>query len=158
MCIRDRYVDSPLATSSTEVFRENMDIFDEETQQVIQSGDNPLDFPGLKFTQSVDESKALNESDEPCIIISASGMCEVGRIKHHLKHNIWNPKSTILFVGYQAPGTLGRKIVDGAEKVKIFGEEFTVKARVEYIDCLLYTSCHGQYPHGQKGCDRCGGH
>ena len=128
------YVDSPLATSATEVFRENMDIFDEETQKVIQSGDNPLDFPGLKFTQSVDESKALNESDEPCIIISASGMCEVGRIKHHLKHNIWNPKSTILFVGYQAPGTLGRKIVDGAEKVKIFGEEFTVKARVEYIE------------------------
>ena len=128
------YVDSTLATSATEVFRENMDIFDEETQQVIQSGDNPLDFPGLKFTQSVDESKALNESDEPCIIISASGMCEVGRIKHHLKHNIWNPKSTILFVGYQAPGTLGRKIVDGAEKVKIFGEEFTVKARVEYIE------------------------
>ncbi len=128
------YVDSPLATSATEVFKENMDIFDEETQKVIQSGDNPLDFPGLKFTQSVDESKALNESDEPCIIISASGMCEVGRIKHHLKHNIWNPKSTILFVGYQAPGTLGRKIVDGAEKVKIFGEEFTVKARVEYIE------------------------
>ncbi len=128
------YVDSPLATSATEVFKENMDIFDEETQKVIQSGDNPLDFPGLKFTQSVEESKALNESNEPCIIISASGMCEVGRIKHHLKHNIWNPKSTILFVGYQAPGTLGRKIVDGAEKVKIFGEEFTVKARVEYIE------------------------
>lgn len=128
------YVDSPLATSATEVFEKNMDIFDEETQEIIKSGDNPLDFPGLKFTQSVDESKALNESDEPCVIISASGMCEVGRIKHHLKHNIWNPKSTILFVGYQAPGTLGRKIVDGAEKVKIFGEEFSVKARIEYIE------------------------
>ncbi len=128
------YVDSPLATSATEVFEKNMDIFDEETQEIMKSGDNPLDFPGLKFTQSVDESKALNESDEPCVIISASGMCEVGRIKHHLKHNIWNPKSTILFVGYQAPGTLGRKIVDGAEKVKIFGEEFSVKARIEYIE------------------------
>ncbi len=128
------YVDSPLATSATEVFEKNMNIFDEETQEIMKSGDNPLDFPGLKFTQSVDESKALNESDEPCVIISASGMCEVGRIKHHLKHNIWNPKSTILFVGYQAPGTLGRKIVDGAEKVKIFGEEFSVKARIEYIE------------------------
>ena len=89
---------------------------------------------GLKFTKTADESKALNESDEPSIIISASGMCEVGRIKHHLKHNIWNPKSTILFVGYQAPGTLGRTIVDGAKKVKIFGEEFSVKARIEYIE------------------------
>ena len=102
------YVDSPLAISATEIFRENMDLFDEETQEVIKSGDNPLEFPGLKFTKTVDESKALNESDEPSIIISASGMCEVGRIKHHLKHNLWNPKSTILFVGYQAKGTLGR--------------------------------------------------
>ena len=93
------YVDSPLATSATEVFSDNMNLFDEETQEAIKSGDDPLDFPGLTFTQTVDESKALNESNEPCIIISASGMCEVGRIKHHLKHNIWNPKSTILFVG-----------------------------------------------------------
>ena len=98
-----------------------MDLFDKETQELIKRGDNPLEFPGLKFTQTVEESKALNESDESAIIISASGMCEVGRIKHHLKHNIWNPKNTILFVGYQAPGTLGRKIVDGAKTVKIFG-------------------------------------
>ena len=128
------YVDSPLAVSATEVFKKNMDLFDEETQEAMQKGDNPLEFPGLNFTQTVEESKALNESDEPCIIISASGMCEVGRIKHHLKHNIWNSNSTILFVGYQAEGTLGRKIVDGAEKVKIFGEEFSVRARVEYIE------------------------
>ena len=100
----------------------------------MERGDNPLEFPGLKFTRTADESKALNESNEPSIIISASGMCEVGRIKHHLKHNIWNPNSTILFVGYQAPGTLGRTIVDGAQKVKIFGEEFSVKARIEYIE------------------------
>ena len=127
------YVDSPLAISATEVFKENMDLFDKETQELIKRGDNPLEFPGLKFTQTVEESKALNESDESAIIISASGMCEVGRIKHHLKHNIWNPKNTILFVGYQAPGTLGRKIVDGAKTVKIFGEEVAVNARVEYI-------------------------
>lgn len=128
------YVDSPLATSATEVFRDNMDLFKPEIQEFIKRGDNPLDFPGLNFTQTVEESKALNESNEPCIIISASGMCDVGRIKHHLKHNIWNPKSTILFVGYQAPGTLGRRIVDGEKKVKILGEEFAVKARVEYIE------------------------
>ena len=128
------YVDSPLAISATEVFKENMDLFDEETQELIKRGDNPLEFPGLKFTQTVEESKALNESNESAIIISASGMCEVGRIKHHLKHNIWNPKNTILFVGYQAPGTLGRKIVDGAKIVKIFGEEVAVNARVEYIE------------------------
>lgn len=128
------YVDSPLAISATEVFRKNMDLFSDEIKDFIARGDNPLEFPGLKFTKSVEESKALNESNEPCIIISSSGMCDVGRIKHHLKHNIWNPKSTILFVGYQAPGTLGRRIVDGAKKVKILGEEFSVNARVEYIE------------------------
>ncbi len=100
----------------------------------MKRGDNPLEFPGLKFTQTVEESRALNESTEPCIIISASGMCDVGRIKHHLKHNLWNPKSTILFVGYQAPGTLGRTIIDGAKSVKIFGEEIAVNARIEYIE------------------------
>ena len=128
------YVDSPLAISATEVFKENEDLFDDETKAIMERGDNPLEFPGLKFTRTAEESKALNESEEPSIIISASGMCEVGRIKHHLKHNIWNPNSTILFVGYQAPGTLGRTIVDGAKKVKIFGEEFSVKARIEYIE------------------------
>ena len=128
------YVDSPLAISATEVFRENMDLFDEETQELIRRGDNPLEFPGLRFTQTVDESRELNESNESSIIISASGMCEVGRIKHHLYQNIWNPKNTILFVGYQAPGTLGRKIVDGAKTIKIFGEEIAVNARIEYIE------------------------
>ena len=128
------FVDSPLAISATEVFRENMNLFDEETQKEIAKGDNPLEFPGLKFTQTADESKALNEDTRPSIIISASGMCEVGRIKHHLKHNLWNPKSTILFVGYQAPGTLGYNIVNGAKTVKIFGEEIAVNARIEYIE------------------------
>ena len=128
------YVDSPLAISATEVFEENMELFDEETRNLINSGDNPLEFPGLKFTKTPEESKELNESNESSIIISASGMCEVGRIKHHLKHNLWNPKNTILFVGYQAPGTLGRKIVDGEKKVKIFGEEIAVNARIEYLE------------------------
>ena len=128
------YVDSPLAISATEVFKENMNLFNEETQAIINEGDNPLDFPGLKFTRTAEESKALNESEESSIIISASGMCEVGRIKHHLKHHLWEPNSTILFVGYQAPGTLGRKLVDGEKKVKIFGEEIAVNARIEYIE------------------------
>jgi len=128
------YVDSPLAISATEVFRENTYLFDDEVKEEIMKGDNPLEFPGLEFTRTADESKALNENPRPSIIISASGMCEVGRIKHHLKHNLWNPKSTILFVGYQAPGTLGYNIVNGAKRVKIFGEEIAVNARVEYIE------------------------
>ena len=128
------YVDSPLAISATEIFMKNMNLFEDEIKEKIKSGDNPLEFPGLQFTRTADESKELNEKNEPCIIISASGMCEVGRIKHHLKHNLWNPKSTILFVGYQAPGTLGRTLVEGAKKVKIFGEEIAVNARIEYIE------------------------
>ncbi len=128
------YVDSPLAISATEIFKENTELFDEETQAIIQSGDNPLEFPGLQFTKTAEESKALNEKNEASIIISASGMCEVGRIKHHLKHHLWDPNSTILFVGYQAPGTLGRRLVDGEKKVKIFGEEIAVNARIEYIE------------------------
>ena len=128
------YVDSPLAISATEIFKENTDIFEEEFQEMIRQGDNPLEFPGLQFTKTAEESKALNQNEIPSIIISASGMCDVGRIKHHLKHNLWNPNNTILFVGYQAPGTLGRKIVDGAKKVKIFGDEIAVNARIEYIE------------------------
>ena len=128
------YVDSPLATSATQIFRENLDCFDEEAREYIQNGDNPLDFPSLKFTQSPEESKKLNEKTESTIIISASGMCDAGRIKHHLKHNLWRKESTILFVGYQAEGTLGRRILDGATMVKLFGEEISVNARIEAID------------------------
>lgn len=128
------YVDSPLAISATEVFRDNTNLFEPEVQEEIMKGDNPLEFPGLQFTRTADESKALNADTRPSIIISASGMCDVGRIKHHLKHNLWNPKSTILFVGYQAPGTLGYEIVNGAKTVKIFGEEIAVNARIEYIE------------------------
>ncbi len=128
------YVDSPLAISATEVFRDNMELFDDDVQDAMKKGDNPLEFTGLQFTKTAEESKALNETNKPAIIISASGMCEVGRIKHHLKHNLWNPNSTILFVGYQAPGTLGSKLVNGEKRVKIFGEEITVNARIEYIE------------------------
>lgn len=128
------YVDSPLATSATEVFLKNLDCLDEFVQEDIREGKRPLDFNGLRFTQSVDESKELNANANQSIIISASGMCEVGRIKHHLKHNLWRKDSTILFVGYQAVGTLGRKIVDGAKNVKLFGEEITVNADVRYIE------------------------
>jgi len=128
------YVDSPLAISATEIFRNNLDCYDEEARSYVENGDNPLDFAGLQFTRTPDESKALNERAESSIIISASGMCEAGRIKHHLKHNLWKPESTVLFVGYQAEGTLGRRLLDGAKKVKIFGEEITVNARIEMIE------------------------
>lgn len=128
------YVDSPLAVSATQVFRNNLDCFDEEAREYIKNGDNPLDFPGLQFTQSSEDSKALNEKKESMMIISASGMCEAGRIKHHLKHNLWRKESSVIFVGYQAAGTLGRRLVDGAKKVRIFGEEITVDARIEMIE------------------------
>ena len=130
------YVDSPLATSATEVFLRNLDSLDESVQQEIKEGKKPLDFPDLRFTQTVEESRELNETANKSIIISASGMCEVGRIKHHLKHNLWRHDSTILFVGYQAVGTLGRKIVDGAKTVRIFGEEIGVNANVKYIEAF----------------------
>lgn len=130
------YVDSPLATSATEVFLKNLDCLDEFVQEDIREGKKPLDFAGLRFTQSVEESRELNATANQSIIISASGMCEVGRIKHHLKHNLWRKDSTILFVGYQAIGTLGRKIVDGARSVKLFGEEITINADVKYIEAF----------------------
>ncbi|MEI8199977.1 MAG: MBL fold metallo-hydrolase [Eubacteriales bacterium] len=128
------YVDSPLAVNATRIFRENEDCFDEEARQYITNGDNPLDFPNLHFTASAEESKALNMSQESKIIISASGMCDAGRIKHHLKHNLWRKDSAVIFVGYQAIGTLGRRLVDGADKVRIFDEEIAVKARIESIE------------------------
>ncbi len=128
------YVDSPLAISATQIFRQNTELFDEDVRKQIESGDNPLEFPGLQFTRTAEESKALNENTTPSIIISASGMCEVGRIKHHLKHNLWNPNSTILFCWLSSTRNIRSKIGAGEKKVKIFGEEVAVNARIEYIE------------------------
>lgn len=128
------YIDSPLAISATEIYKNNPQCYDEEAKRYIMENKNPVDFPTLKLSRTVDESKAINENSEPAIIISASGMCEAGRIRHHLKHHLWEENSTILFVGYQAIGTLGRRLVDGEKQVRIFGEDITVKARIEYIE------------------------
>ncbi len=124
------YIDSPLASKATEIFKLNSQVFDEETRELLISGNNPLYFENLNFVQSALESKALNEDKTSKIIISASGMCEAGRIKHHLKHNLWRPESSIVFVGYQAQNTLGRRIRDGEKLVKIFGEEINVSSEV----------------------------
>lgn len=128
------YVDSPMATTATEVFRRNAQVFDEEMKAYILSGDHPLDFKNLKFTRTGEESKALNFDPKPKVIISASGMCEAGRIKHHLKHHLWNPNSSIVFVGYQAEGTLGRSIVRGDKDVSIFGEKIHVEAEIYNLE------------------------
>jgi len=128
------YVDSPLAIEATKVFIKNeKSCFDEEAMKVIKSGINPLVFPGLKLSVTSEDSKLINFDEKPKVIISASGMCEAGRIRHHLKHNLWRPESTILFVGYQAEGTLGRKLIDGASVVKLFGENIEVSARIESL-------------------------
>ncbi|MFH1002273.1 MAG: MBL fold metallo-hydrolase, partial [bacterium] len=124
------YVDSPLTVSATEIFLRNPDCFDEDTLKLINIGNNPLDFRNLKFTRTAEESKQINFSKESKVIISASGMCTAGRIKHHLKHNLWRKESSIVFVGYQAEGTLGRRIKEGEKVVKIFGEEIQVNAEI----------------------------
>jgi len=124
------YIDSPLTVSATEIFLRNPDCFDEDTLNLINTGNNPLDFRNLKFTRTAEESKQINFSKESKVIISASGMCTAGRIKHHLKHNLWRKESSIVFVGYQAQGTLGRRIKEGEKVVKIFGEEIQVNAEI----------------------------
>lgn len=128
------FVDSPLAIDATDVFRLHLECFDAATRRLLLAHDDPFGFGGLKYTRTVDESRALNTLAAPAIIISASGMCEAGRVLHHLKHNIEDARSTILLVGYQAENTLGRRLVEGARRVKIFGDEFTVRAQVERAD------------------------
>ncbi|HHV13352.1 MAG TPA: MBL fold metallo-hydrolase [Clostridiales bacterium] len=128
------YVDSPLAVEATGIFREYMaHYFDEEAMALVRKGINPLSFPGLKTSITSEESKAINFDEDPKVIISASGMCDAGRIRHHLKHNLWRKDSTVLFVGFQAEGTLGRILLDGVTQVKLFGEEITVEAEIRKL-------------------------
>ena len=130
------YVDSPLATNITEIFRQHPECYDEETEQLLRQdyGKDPFGFNMLRYTHSTEESKRLNDLRRPAIIISASGMCEGGRVLHHLRRNIGDPKTTILFVGFQAENTLGRKLLQGDKIARIYGEEFEVRAKIEEID------------------------
>ncbi len=129
----DVYIDSPMAVSATGIFLENRDCLDEETWAMINSGQNPLGFDGLHYVRTTEESKGLNRNARGAIIISASGMCTGGRIKYHLQNNLYNPESAVVFAGYQAEGTLGRRIVDGAEQVRLYGEDVAVKASIHTL-------------------------
>jgi metallo-beta-lactamase family protein len=136
------YLDSPMAVAATSIFEDHPYAYSRAARRALKDGDKPLEFPGLTLTANVQESIDINRSKEPCVIISASGMCTAGRIKHHLKHNLSNPKATILFVGYQAYGTLGSQIQSGKSPVRIFGEMHKVKAEV--------VTCHGYSAHADK--------
>ena len=131
------YVDSPMAVEATHVFNKNIEeCFDEEAMDLVERGINPITFPGLKLSITSEDSKNINFDMKPKVIISAAGMCDAGRIRHHLKHNLWRPECTILFAGYQAVGTLGRSLIEGAEVVKLFGETIDVEAHIEQLDGL----------------------
>jgi len=124
-------VDSPLAAEATKIYSGDLrGYLDEEAIALVQGGENLFTFPGLALSQTAEESKALNADRASKIIISASGMCDAGRIRHHLKHNLWRPECAVVFVGYQGEGTLGRRLLDGAKSVKLFGEEIAVRARI----------------------------
>lgn len=128
------YVDSPLAIEATNIFINNREsCFDDEALEYVRKGINPIGFKGLITSVTSDDSREINNDNRPKVIISASGMCEAGRIKHHLKHNLWKPENTILFVGYQAVNTLGRSLIEGAKKVKLFGETVYVAAEVKQL-------------------------
>ena len=129
------YLDSPLAVEATRIYQNDLfEYYDQETLDLLKKGINPIDFPDLRLSVTPEDSKAINFDPTPKVIISASGMCEAGRIRHHLKHNLWRGESTILFVGYQSEGTLGRKVVEGAETVRLFGEEISVHARIATLE------------------------
>ncbi|MBP5151718.1 MAG: MBL fold metallo-hydrolase, partial [Lachnospiraceae bacterium] len=131
------FVDSPLAVEATEIFERNQyDCYDDEALELIRKHINPITFPGLNLSITTEESRAINEDPEPKVIISAAGMCDAGRIRHHLKHNLWRPESTVMFVGYQAQGTLGRALFEGAEEVKLFGEPISVRAAITSLPGL----------------------
>lgn len=129
------YVDSPLAVEATQIFNENMaECFDQEAMELVRNGINPLRFPGLTLSITSNDSIAINSDNKPKVIISASGMCEAGRIRHHLKHNLWRKECTVVFVGYQANGTLGRMLLEGASEVKLFGETIEVMAEIVKLE------------------------
>ena len=130
------FIDSPMAIKITEIFNHHAELFDEETMALIRHKNQPFELPGMKLTASVAESKAINKVQGPAVIIAGAGMCNAGRIKYHLVNTISSPENTILFVGYQAEGTLGREILDGAKQVRILGRWYPVKARVEQIHGL----------------------
>ncbi len=131
------YMDSPMAVSATGIFNENrMECFDEEAMELVRENINPISFAGLRMAITSEESKQINFEETPKVIISASGMCDAGRIRHHLKHNLWRPECTILFVGYQSVGTLGRAIVEGAKEVRLFGEPIEVRAQIRQLTGL----------------------
>ncbi|MCS7263872.1 MAG: MBL fold metallo-hydrolase [Armatimonadetes bacterium] len=128
------FVDSPMARAVLKVYQRHRELYDEEAEQKVIGGDEPFTFPGLKIIETVDESKMLNEFSEPCIIIAGSGMCTGGRIKHHLWHGIGNYNNAIVFVGFQAKGSLGRQLVEGVSPVRIFGEMHEVRAKIFMLD------------------------
>lgn len=127
------YIDSPLAISATEIFKKNSDCFDEETRNILLGGEDPLELPQIVYARTTEESMAINEDSRSGIIISASGMLDAGRIQHHLKHHLWRPESHIVIIGYQAEGTLGRRIIEGAKTVRLFGEEIAVQAQIHTL-------------------------
>ena len=127
------YIDSPLAVSSTEIFNRNPDCYNDEMRKIMSSGANPLEFPNLHYIRTTEESKKLNDTAKGAIIISASGMCTAGRIKYHLQNNLYKKESSVIFVGYQAEGTLGRMLVDGAKEVRLYAETVVVKAKVHTL-------------------------
>ena len=129
------FVDSPLAVSATEIYSGEMEeYYDSEAIELLSQGIDPIKFPDLRLAVSSEESLRINQDPEPKVIISSSGMCEAGRIRHHLKHNLWRPESTVLFVGYQTEGTLGRILLDGASVVKLFGEEIRIRAKIVQME------------------------
>ena len=136
------YIDSPMAIKTTEVFKKHPECYDEELKALLDSGDNPFSFPGLVYSKTVEDSKRINQVKKPCIIIAGSGMCTGGRIKHHIKNNIDDPKNTLLFIGYQAEGTLGYWIKQGEHRIRLLGTEVIVNSKIESIDSF---SGHADY-------------
>ena len=139
------YVDSPLAKKATTIFCGDLrGYLDNDALALVQDGTHMFNFPGLHLTETVDESKLLNMDKTPKVIISASGMCDAGRIRHHLKYNLWRADSAVVFVGFQSPGTLGRNLLDGAESVRLFGEDIAVRAKIVNFQGL---SSHADHDH-----------